>query len=119
MLLSYDEFDSPIGGILFASDGEAICALDFSGYESRMDTLLARRYGRVEFRRASDPLGLKRRLQDYFAGDLHAFDAVPVRTGGSAFQESVWTALRNIPAGETRSYGELAIRLERPQAARA
>jgi len=119
MLLNYDECNSPIGRILFASDGEAVCTLDFSGYESRMETLLASRYDTVEFRRASDPLGLKRLLESYFAGDLHAFDAIPVRTGGSVFQESVWTALRAIPAGQTRSYGELATRLNRPTAARA
>src|SRR6185437_9300446 len=94
MLLHYDEFGSPIGSILFASDGEAVCAIDFSGYESRMEMLLARRYDTVEFRRESDPLGLKLLLDDYFAGNLHAFDAVSVRTGGSAFQESVWKALR-------------------------
>jgi methylated-DNA-[protein]-cysteine S-methyltransferase len=119
MLLHYDEFVSPIGRILFASDGEAVCALDYSGYESRMSMLLARRYDAVEFERGSDPLGLKRLLADYFAGDLRALDGVPVRTGGSAFQESVWEALRTIPPGETRSYGELAMRLHRPKAARA
>lgn len=119
MLLNYDEFGSPIGRILFASDGEAVCMLDFSGCESRMETLLARRYDTVEFRHASDPLGLKRLLENYFAGDLHAFDAISVRTDGSAFQEAVWKALRTIPAGETRSYGELARHLNCPKAARA
>jgi methylated-DNA-[protein]-cysteine S-methyltransferase len=119
MLLNYDEFSSPIGGILFAADGEAVCALDFAGYESRMETLLARRYDTIEFRRASDPLGLKRLLVNYFAGDLQALDEIPIRTGGSPFQETVWAALRTIPAGETRSYGELAMRLNRPKAARA
>jgi len=119
MLLNYDEFNSPIGRILFAADGEAVCALDFSGYQSRMKKLLTRRYQTVEFRRTSDPLGVKRLFENYFAGDLHAFDAIPVHTGGSAFQESVWTALRTIPAGETRSYGDLATGLGRPKAARA
>ncbi|HLG95042.1 MAG TPA: methylated-DNA--[protein]-cysteine S-methyltransferase [Bryobacteraceae bacterium] len=119
MLLHYDEFSSPIGRILFASDGEAVCALDFSGFETRMDMLLERRYGTVEFRRGSDPLQLKHQLRDYFAGDLHAFDSTTVRTGGSAFQELVWKALRTIPAGETWTYGQLALRLHRPKAARA
>lgn len=119
MLLNYDEVSSPIGRILFASDGEAVCALDFAGYESRMETLLAHRYPSFEFRRTSDPLGLKRLLESYFAGDLHAFDTVPVRANGSPFQESVWAALRTIPPGETRSYGNLAVRLNRPKAARA
>ena len=119
MLLHYDEFNSPIGSILFASDGEAVCALDFAGYESRMNTLLARRHNAVEFRRGSDPLRLKRLLDNYFAGDFHAFDGTPVRTGGSAFQTSVWQALRTIPAGETRSYGQLAKSLNFTEGARA
>jgi methylated-DNA-[protein]-cysteine S-methyltransferase len=119
MLLHYDECHSPIGRILFASDGEAACALDFAGYESRMEALLSRRYGHVDFQRGSDPLGLKRLLQRYFAGDLHAFDSTPVRTEGSAFQELVWKALRSIPVGETWTYGQLAVRLRRPKAARA
>ena len=119
MLLHHDEFNSPIGQILFASDAETVCALDFAGYESRMQALLTRRYGPAEFQRGSDPLGLKRLLRDYFAGDLNAFDATPVRTGGSAFQEVVWKALRTIPVGETWTYGQLAVRLSRPKAARA
>jgi methylated-DNA-[protein]-cysteine S-methyltransferase len=119
MLLHFDEFNSPLGRILFAADGQAVCALDFSGYEDRMQTLLARRYGTVEFQRDSDPLNLKRQLRDYFSGDLHAFDSTAVRTGGSVFQELVWKALRTIPAGETWSYGQLAMRLNRPKAARA
>jgi len=119
MLLDYDEFNSPIGRILFASDDAAVCALDFAEFESRMQALLARRYGQVEFRRGSDPLDLKRSLRDYFAGDLHAFDSTPVCTGGTAFQEVVWKALRTIPVGETWSYGQLAVRLRRPKAARA
>ena len=60
MLLHYDEVDSPIGRILFASDGERVCALDYEGYESRMARLIARHFGAVDFQRASDPLGLKR-----------------------------------------------------------
>jgi O6-methylguanine-DNA--protein-cysteine methyltransferase len=111
MLLHYDEYVSPIGRILFASDGKAVCMLDYEGYEKRMSSLLARRFGNVDFERPSDPLGLKHLLDNYFAGDLHAFDAIPVRMGGTGFQESVWTALRTIPAGETWSYGELAKKL--------
>lgn len=119
MLLNYDEFISPIGRILFASDDAAVCALDFAGYESRMETLLIRRFKTIQFRRGSDPLGLNRMLKDYFGGDLHAFDTVAVDAGGSSFQQSVWSALRTIPAGQTRTYGDLAKVLRRPNAARA
>lgn len=119
MLLHYDEFQSPIGRILFASDSEAICALDFSGYETRMQSLLAKRYGASEFRRGSDPLDLGKALRDYFSGDLHAFDSTPVRTNGTPFQELVWKALRTVPAGSTWTYGQLALALNRPTSARA
>jgi methylated-DNA-[protein]-cysteine S-methyltransferase len=119
VLLDYDEFESPIGCILFASNAEGICALDYAGYESRMEGLLTRRFGDFKFRRGSDPCQLKRRLQSYFGGELHAFDDAAVSMGGTEFQARVWKALRQIPAGHTQTYGELAARLGRAQAARA
>ena len=119
MQLDYDEFPSPIGRILFASDGNALCALDFAGFEQRMELLLARRFSSYEFRRGADPLEVKTRLREYFDGGFAALDDIAVNTGGSAFQQQVWTALRAIPAGRTATYGELASKLGRPQAARA
>jgi len=46
----------------------------------------------------------------YFAGRRREFD-LPLAPAGTVFQQRVWTALRAIPFGETRSYGELAARL--------
>jgi methylated-DNA-[protein]-cysteine S-methyltransferase len=119
VLLDYDECESPIGRILFASNEEGICALDYAGYESRMEGLLTRRFGSLEFRRGADPFQLKSQLQSYFEGHLRALDNTPVSMGGTTFQEQVWKALREIPVGHTRTYGELAERLGRAQAARA
>jgi AraC family transcriptional regulator of adaptative response/methylated-DNA-[protein]-cysteine methyltransferase len=45
--------------------------------------------------------------------------SLPLDVRGSAFQERVWRALREIPAGQTLSYGELARKLDVPKAARA
>ena len=59
-----------------------------------------------------------RQLDAYFAGRLRQFD-LPLATGGTAFQQRVWRALRDIPYGETVSYGELARHIERPAAVRA
>jgi methylated-DNA-[protein]-cysteine S-methyltransferase len=50
---------------------------------------------------------------------LLAIDNLPVKTGGTAFQREVWAALRAIPAGQTVSYGEMALRLGRPKTTRA
>jgi methylated-DNA-[protein]-cysteine S-methyltransferase len=57
-------------------------------------------------------------LSAYFAGDLTRFD-LPLRFAGTAFQNSVWTALCDIPFGETISYGALASRIGKPTASRA
>lgn len=58
-------------------------------------------------------------LVAYFGGDLDALDAIRTDAHGTSFQERVWKLLREIPAGETRSYGDLARDLGLPGAARA
>lgn len=59
-------------------------------------------------------------LRAYFAGDVTAIDAIPIRfERGTPFQHEVWHALRAIPVGETISYAELARRVGRPSAFRA
>ena len=119
MLLTYDEFNSPIGRILFASDGQAVCTLEFLDHEDRMKLLLTRRFGDVQFQRGADPLNLKKQLRDYFDGNIQALERIPTNAGGTEFQQQVWKALRTIPPGETRSYGQLAVQLHRPKASRA
>lgn len=57
-------------------------------------------------------------LEAYFAGTRDTFD-VELRLEGTAFQQEVWGALLEIPYGETRSYGEIAVRIGRPRASRA
>ena len=119
MLLDYDEFLSPIGRIVFASNGQGICGLGFEGYETRWGRLFERRFGTFELRPRSDPHGLKSRLSQYFAGDVQVLDSMPVSLGGSPFQQLVWQELRTIPPGETRTYGQLARKLGKSEAARA
>ncbi|SEG34812.1 methylated-DNA-[protein]-cysteine S-methyltransferase [Actinacidiphila yanglinensis] len=57
-------------------------------------------------------------LAAYFAGELSAFD-LDLNMVGTPFQKRVWSALRDIPYGETVTYGELAEVLGRPTASRA
>ncbi|RIA46924.1 methylated-DNA-[protein]-cysteine S-methyltransferase [Hephaestia caeni] len=57
-------------------------------------------------------------LADYFAGRRTRF-TVALQTAGTDFQKQVWAALRAIPFGETRSYGEIARHIGRPGASRA
>ncbi|WP_110665051.1 methylated-DNA--[protein]-cysteine S-methyltransferase [Salinicola halophilus] len=59
-----------------------------------------------------------RQLQAYFAGELQRFE-LPLAPRGTDFQQRVWHALATIPWGETRSYRELAVAIDRPTASRA
>ena len=59
-----------------------------------------------------------RQLAEYFAGERTAFE-LELDLGGTPFQQRVWNALREIPYGETRSYGEQAKRIGAPDAVRA
>jgi methylated-DNA-[protein]-cysteine S-methyltransferase len=116
-----DRADSPIGCSILVTDSEGrLCALDWHDHEDRMRRLLRHHYGplaTLEPGRAPDEI--RQALDAYFAGDLTQLERVPCRTGGTAFQRSVWAALRKIPAGATLSYGALAAQLGRPRAVRA
>ena len=54
----------------------------------------------------------------YFAGRLRRFD-LPLAATGTPFQQAVWQALCDIPYGETRSYGDIARTIGKPNAVRA
>lgn len=101
-------FPSPLGPLSAWWDSRALKRLLFDAPPSD------------EPEASDDPLGLGPALSAYFAGELHALDALPVAPEGPDFQQRVWTALREIEVGSTRSYGELAARLGLgPAAARA
>lgn len=74
----------------------------------------------IEYELSETPLLLRAAAQidEYFAGNRKVFD-LPLQPEGSAFEKSVWEALRTIPYGETRSYGEIAKQIGSPKAFRA
>ena len=68
---------------------------------------------------AVNPGGFSAAIAAYFAGNLAAIAPLPVATGGTEFQRTVWQALRQIPCGETLSYAALARSIGRDAAVRA
>lgn len=110
--LSYTFVASPVGDLLLAGDAEALCLIGFpSGSRAKRPDAAWRRDA-APFREAT------RQLDAYFAGELTRFD-LPLRFCGTAFQESVWRALIDIPYGETATYADIARRIGRPTAMRA
>ena len=119
-ILTLDRITTPVGEVLLVTDGEgAVRALDFLDYEARMMRLLGRHAPDAELVAGRAPEAVRGAVEAYFAGEAGALDGLVVKTGGTAFQRSVWAALRAIPAGETRSYGQLAMAIGSPKAVRA
>lgn len=113
--IRWTTFDSPLGQMLIASTPKGICRLTFDDSEASLRRL---------FPRATivkDEGGLRGLVE----GALAAIDKplaapdLPIDVAGTAFQEAVWRELRRIPAGETRSYAEIAAAIGHPKAVRA
>jgi methylated-DNA-[protein]-cysteine S-methyltransferase len=118
--LILDTIPAPIGAFLIAVDQAGVLrAVDFWADEPRLRAQLKRQYGDVKVETGQSPAPIRRAFEDYFAGDIRALEAVRVETVGTGFQRKVWAALQRIPAGETRSYGQLAAEIGEPDAARA
>lgn len=120
--LFVDRLSTPVGELMIAADAEGrLRAVHWTNHEAQLLRSLQRHGNAAGFalRDCRNPSGLTAAIAGYFAGDLHAIDALPVLTGGTPFQRTVWVALRHIPCGSTISYGTLAARIGRPSAVRA
>ena len=113
------ELETPEGAIVFARRGERLVALCFKDHWRRLKRELEKRFGALEL--VPDAKGGRAglALRRYLGGDLTALDALEVDTQGTPFQEKVWSRLRQIPAGATWSYAELARAVGKPSAVRA
>lgn len=115
----------PMGVLRITADDEGVTGLHFCGNDEqageehalkgaacqdveKAQGCLAQNYVRLA----------KNELSEYFAGTRTVF-TVPLHEQGTPFQKRVWAALRAIPYGETRSYGQIAAQIGNPKAARA
>ena len=119
MRLTLDRIDSPIGTLIVVADDAALRMLHFGDDVPEALRRLRVAYGAPDVREGVAPFGVRDRLAAYFAVDFAAFDGLPLAADGTAFQRTVWDALREIAPGTTQSYGELAARIGAPGAARA
>ncbi len=108
----YTTFDSPLGPLLATGDGHALTRLDMQAARRPVAIGAAWRHDDAAFEE------LRSQLHEYFAGRRRTFE-LALAPAGSAFERRVWSALLEVPYGETSSYGELARRIGAPGAARA
>ena len=113
-MIVYTEIDNPIVNLVVAGDEQGLRRIHFmNGSEKH------RWAPQPEWKRDDRALrSAVRELEAYLAGELRQF-SLALAPMGTPFQLDVWNALRAIPYGETRSYGELADRIGRPRAVRA
>ena len=101
---------SPLGALRLCGDDGGLRAIEFLGEPRAAPHVEGG--PPVRWREA------ERQLRAYFAGELRAF-RLPLAPRGTPFQRAVWERLLELRYGETLSYGELALRVGRPGAARA
>lgn len=117
--MSYTVIDSPIGDLTLVADDstDALRALYMVEHRHApaAETYGARVTGDEELRIFG---AVVTQLAEYFAQTRRAFD-LPTAPVGTPFQLAVWQQLREIPYGETWTYGDIAARLGNPKAVRA
>jgi methylated-DNA-[protein]-cysteine S-methyltransferase len=104
--------DSPIGLLTITVEGEELTGLHMHRQ---------RHFPAIPATAERDDAGLApivEQLEAYFVGERTTFE-LPLRLHGTPFQQRVWSALQEIPYGETISYGELARWVGNPNASRA
>lgn len=119
-VLLIEKIHTPMGEFMIVADEEGnLCALDWVSHEARLQKLLARYFHGFTLKPRRNPHGFADAMLAYFSGDVRVIDQLPVRFGGTPFQQRVWAALRTIECGTTISYSELAHRIGQPTAVRA
>lgn len=112
---------SPFGNLLAGATNKGICLLEFTDtnrIEMQITRLQKGYQATIEKGTSLFISQLNQELKDYFSGALKDFN-IPLDTIGTPFQKQVWNALLTIPYGETRSYQEQAITINKPKAVRA
>ena len=110
--MNYGWMKSPVGELLIVADDTALRMISFRK---------GRHPGKVAdgWRKGGAVVAdAREQLDEYFQGRRRRFD-LPLAPSGTPFQLSTWTALRDIPYGATRSYGEQARAMGQPRAVRA
>jgi AraC family transcriptional regulator of adaptative response/methylated-DNA-[protein]-cysteine methyltransferase len=111
--------DSPLGRMLVAATQRGLCAVRFGDSDKQLERGLQEEFHSADVRR--DEVSLKKLVMPIMAaitGQATTID-LPLDIRATAFQARVWNALRQIPAGETRSYSEIAGAIGERSASRA
>ena len=118
-MIEYTTFNSPIGKIYIAAVKEGVVKISFSTESlQELEKYCQKHLGSEIHQRSDFTKYAKQQILDYLEGKSQSLD-FPVIHLNSPFRQKVLEAERNIPYGETRSYGEVAKMVSNPRASRA
>ncbi|MEL6614217.1 MAG: methylated-DNA--[protein]-cysteine S-methyltransferase, partial [Bacteroidota bacterium] len=123
-VVRYAVFDTALGAALVAATDRGVCAVALGDDAETLEADLRADLWAADVARDDAAVGpwaepVLRALAGAPSDAARALLDLPVDVRGTAFQRRVWAALREIPPGETRTYGEVAAALGRPTASRA
>nr|WP_295871537.1 methylated-DNA--[protein]-cysteine S-methyltransferase [uncultured Chitinophaga sp.] len=120
-VIDLKRLETPLGTMYACAVEEGVCLLEFTDRKMlETEFLYLSRVLNATIVQGDNPhfTTLEAQLKAYFAGQLKTF-TVPLYMPGSAFQQSVWQVLQEVPYGVTRSYKDQAVALGKPEATRA
>lgn len=120
-ILKADWIESPLGHLIAVADAQQLHLLEFidrRALPGELQRLQAKTGQRIGIGRVGPIDSIDAELAMFFAGKAAVFKT-PLAFHGGAFTREVWSELRRIPVGQTRSYSEIAAAVGRPTAVRA
>lgn len=105
--LFYDLFESPIGTLFLIFSGKALSGVSF---EKPSD---------IAFKKGAASMSFIQELDSYFQGSNASFSQQIIFLTGTDFERKIWTSLKDIPYGETKTYKWIAEKAGNPSATRA
>jgi AraC family transcriptional regulator of adaptative response/methylated-DNA-[protein]-cysteine methyltransferase len=121
--ITYATAETALGTLLLAATDRGLCFVQLGGTVPELLARLRREYPQADVRKMDEAYSpafhawMEALYQHVQNGAPHG--DLPIDVRASAFQERVWTFLRSIPWGETRSYAEVAAGIGAPRATRA
>ena len=117
--IRYTTADSPLDRMLVAATARGICAIAFGDDDLDLVVDLQKRYPHAELKRMDGELAQEVRAVVALIEESPAAPELSIDIRMTAFQQRVWQALRAIPRGKTRTYGDIARELGKPKGAQA
>jgi AraC family transcriptional regulator, regulatory protein of adaptative response / methylated-DNA-[protein]-cysteine methyltransferase len=119
--INYTIADAPIGCVLVATTERGVCAVEIGASNAEVERALKGDFPNATIRRddAANDTWVRAVLDRVRGAGAAKSNRIPLDVNGTAFQMKVWTALQEIPAGERRSYREVAESIGQPSATRA